>query len=40
MTITVICTDTNQEFPDSDWWSGEYKGDAGLFPANYVSIDK
>lgn len=29
-----------QEFPDDDWWSGEYDGKAGLFPANYVELDQ
>ncbi|RPA98035.1 hypothetical protein L873DRAFT_1790559 [Choiromyces venosus 120613-1] len=24
------------EFPDEDWWLGTYKGNRGLFPANYV----
>lgn len=27
-----------QSFPDEDWWHGEYKGRAGLFPANYVEL--
>lgn len=30
---------TDIEFPDDDWWAGEYKGKKGLFPANYVSLD-
>ncbi|KAI4237297.1 MAG: hypothetical protein LQ349_001961 [Xanthoria aureola] len=30
---------TGIEFPDDDWWSGEYKGKQGLFPANYVQLD-
>lgn len=30
----------NIEFPDEDWWSGEYNGKAGLFPANYVALDE
>ena len=29
-----------QEFPDDDWWSGEYRGQHGLFPANYVRLDE
>jgi hypothetical protein len=29
----------SQEFPDDDWWFGEYNGKSGLFPANYVQID-
>ena len=29
-----------QEFPDEDWWSGEYRGQHGLFPANYVRLDE
>lgn len=29
-----------QEFPDEDWWSGEYGGQQGLFPANYVRLDE
>ncbi|KAL3470086.1 hypothetical protein BJX99DRAFT_264580 [Aspergillus californicus] len=28
-----------QEFPDDDWWLGEYRGKTGLFPANYVQLD-
>ncbi|KAL7628357.1 actin binding protein [Parahypoxylon ruwenzoriense] len=31
---------TNLEFPDDDWWFGHYKGDTGLFPANYVQLDQ
>jgi hypothetical protein len=31
---------TNVEFPDEDWWSGEYGGQQGLFPANYVRLDE
>jgi hypothetical protein len=30
----------NVEFPDDDWWLGEYHGARGLFPANYVELDK
>lgn len=30
---------TNLEFPDEDWWAGEYDGRKGLFPANYVQLD-
>ncbi|KAK2857297.1 hypothetical protein FQN49_004841 [Arthroderma sp. PD_2] len=30
---------TNVEFPDEDWWTGEYMGKVGLFPANYVQLD-
>ncbi|KAH7039713.1 uncharacterized protein B0I36DRAFT_233945 [Microdochium trichocladiopsis] len=33
-------TITNVEFPDEDWWFGHYKGDSGLFPANYVKLDQ
>ncbi|PWY65278.1 hypothetical protein BO94DRAFT_540859 [Aspergillus sclerotioniger CBS 115572] len=29
---------TNIEFPDDDWWLGEYLGKKGLFPANYVQL--
>ena len=29
-----------QEFPDDDWWLGEYNGRQGLFPANYVQLDQ
>ena len=30
-----------QEFPDEDWWLGEYpEGKQGLFPANYVQLDE
>ena len=32
--------DNRQEFPDEDWWSGEYRGQHGLFPANYVRLDE
>ncbi|CAJ2512962.1 Uu.00g010810.m01.CDS01 [Anthostomella pinea] len=32
-------TVTDLEFPDEDWWFGHYKGDSGLFPANYVQLD-
>ena len=28
-----------QEFPDEDWWSGEYNGKQGLFPAAYVRLN-
>ncbi|KAI1467531.1 uncharacterized protein F4812DRAFT_400278 [Daldinia caldariorum] len=31
---------TNLEFPDEDWWFGHYKGNSGLFPANYVQLDQ
>ncbi|KAI2225040.1 actin binding protein [Ophidiomyces ophidiicola] len=31
---------TNIEFPDEDWWHGEFKGKSGLFPANYVQLDE
>ncbi|KAL8683019.1 MAG: hypothetical protein Q9186_001014 [Xanthomendoza sp. 1 TL-2023] len=31
---------TGIDFPDDDWWSGEYKGKQGLFPANYVQLDQ
>ncbi|EEP76597.1 conserved hypothetical protein [Uncinocarpus reesii 1704] len=30
----------NIEFPDEDWWHGEYHGKSGLFPANYVELDE
>ncbi|KAK4161953.1 Drebrin-like protein [Cladorrhinum sp. PSN259] len=30
---------TNLDFPDEDWWFGHYKGQQGLFPANYVVLD-
>ncbi|KAF2435834.1 hypothetical protein EJ08DRAFT_645518 [Tothia fuscella] len=30
----------NIEFPDDDWWFGEYGGKTGLFPANYVELDQ
>ncbi|KAK2736827.1 hypothetical protein FQN55_001416 [Onygenales sp. PD_40] len=29
----------NIEFPDEDWWHGEYNGQRGLFPSNYVELD-
>ncbi|KAJ5951458.1 uncharacterized protein N7479_009871 [Penicillium vulpinum] len=31
---------SNVEFPDDDWWLGEYNGKQGLFPANYVQLDQ
>lgn len=31
---------THLEFPDEDWWYGHYKGEMGLFPANYVQLDQ
>ncbi|GFF59914.1 drebrin-like protein B [Aspergillus udagawae] len=30
----------NIEFPDDDWWFGEYNGQKGLFPANYVQLEE
>lgn len=33
-------TKDKQEFPDEDWWMGEYGGKSGLFPANYVQLDE
>ena len=37
----LICVNHHQqEFPDDDWWSGEYNGQSGLFPANYVRLDE
>ena len=36
----LIADRTQQEFPDEDWWSGEYNGQSGLFPANYVKLDE
>ncbi|KAI0526047.1 hypothetical protein F5B22DRAFT_642204 [Xylaria bambusicola] len=30
---------THLEFPDEDWWYGQYNGETGLFPANYVQLD-
>ena len=35
-----LLTTTRQEFPDEDWWLGEYGGKRGLFPANYVELDQ
>ena len=37
---SFVCIDASQEFPDEDWWSGEYRGEQGLFPANYVQLDE
>lgn len=34
------CLPQSQEFPDDDWWLGEYNGKQGLFPANYVKLDE
>ncbi|KAI9819519.1 MAG: hypothetical protein M1827_006967 [Pycnora praestabilis] len=31
---------TGIEFPDEDWWFGEYGGKSGLFPANYVQLEE
>ncbi|KAF2278219.1 uncharacterized protein EI97DRAFT_414550 [Westerdykella ornata] len=31
---------THVEFPDEDWWLGQYNGQSGLFPANYVQLDE
>lgn len=28
------------EFPDDDWWFGKYHNKEGLFPANYVQLEK
>ncbi|THV48467.1 hypothetical protein BGAL_0246g00070 [Botrytis galanthina] len=33
-------TITDLEFPDDDWWFGQFKGHSGLFPANYVELDQ
>ncbi|KAJ9669163.1 actin binding protein [Coniosporium apollinis] len=33
-------TITGLEFPDEDWWFGEYNGKSGLFPANYVQLNE
>ncbi|XEU98841.1 hypothetical protein FSHL1_004128 [Fusarium sambucinum] len=33
-------TVTNLEFPDEDWWFGQYNGHTGLFPANYVQLNQ
>ncbi|KAH6611658.1 hypothetical protein C7974DRAFT_446202 [Boeremia exigua] len=33
-------TITGVEFPDEDWWLGNYNGASGLFPANYVQLDE
>jgi hypothetical protein len=33
-------TDCFQEFPDDDWWLGSYGGNRGLFPANYVELER
>ncbi|KJZ79103.1 hypothetical protein HIM_01254 [Hirsutella minnesotensis 3608] len=30
---------TNLEFPDEDWWFGQFNGQSGLFPANYVQLE-
>jgi hypothetical protein len=37
--FSVVHRLMSQEFPDDDWWFGEYNGKSGLFPANYVQID-
>ncbi|KAF1842699.1 actin binding protein-like protein [Cucurbitaria berberidis CBS 394.84] len=33
-------TITGVEFPDEDWWLGNFNGKSGLFPANYVQLDE
>ncbi|KAF2831481.1 actin binding protein-like protein [Ophiobolus disseminans] len=33
-------TITGVEFPDEDWWLGNFNGQSGLFPANYVELDE
>ncbi|RGP66762.1 cortactin [Fusarium longipes] len=33
-------TITHLEFPDEDWWFGQYNGQTGLFPANYVQLNQ
>ncbi|PSN63049.1 hypothetical protein BS50DRAFT_591260 [Corynespora cassiicola Philippines] len=33
-------TITSVEFPDEDWWLGQFNGQSGLFPANYVQLDE
>ncbi|UPX11584.1 actin binding protein [Ascochyta rabiei] len=33
-------TITGVEFPDEDWWLGNFNGASGLFPANYVQLDE
>ncbi|KAF2133012.1 hypothetical protein P153DRAFT_420875 [Dothidotthia symphoricarpi CBS 119687] len=33
-------TITGVEFPDEDWWLGNFNGQSGLFPANYVQLDE
>jgi hypothetical protein len=35
-----LLTPVSQEFPDEDWWLGDYGGKKGLFPANYVKVDE
>lgn len=40
MTGLLYANEHQQEFPDDDWWSGEYDGQSGLFPANYVRLDE
>ncbi|KAL4943944.1 hypothetical protein BDV06DRAFT_188445 [Aspergillus oleicola] len=36
----LLLTRHFQEFPDDDWWLGDYHGKTGLFPANYVQLDE
>ncbi|KAK3722205.1 actin binding protein [Vermiconidia calcicola] len=31
---------TDIEFPDEDWWLGSYGNNRGLFPANYVELER
>ena len=35
-----LAANSTKEFPDDDWWMGEYGGKSGLFPANYVQLDE
>lgn len=38
--VLTILFSSSQEFPDDDWWFGQYGGKSGLFPANYVELNR
>jgi hypothetical protein len=41
LVFSMYKTDCKQEFLDPDWWLGtNSRGESGLFPSNYVQLDK